>query len=249
MASLLTAPSRELPASVDDWKAAEAGYLLRIAHHRLQMEADPQGALDMLRQADALFGQAAGGQYHAVREALAREILALESLGDAVDVEGVFLALEALKGSLRDALGPVPGDEVRTGVTTPAPGAGATAASAWEALLDRLTALARVRRVDAASVRPLPEAEEQLYRERRMRLALDQAQLALLRRKQSVYDTSLRNVRDELAAAGNSGGLARQAFLDALDPLQGIRVEQSLPDISGSLQAFQAAQARLGDQP
>lgn len=249
VANLLTAPAREVPASVDDWKVAEAGYLLRIADQRLRLHPDGndvKAALELLATADRLLAATAGAGFHAVREGIARERLALEAAGDGVDVQGVYVAIEALKDSLDDALGPVqPGPAPAESAESSNP----TTQSPWDAFVDRLTELARVRRIDPDSIQPLPEAEERAFVERRLLLSLDQAQLALLRREQVVYENSLRRVREQVAGAGTHGSPAREAFVAALDPLLAIKVDPVLPDLGPLVRAFESSEAAVVEQP
>ncbi len=257
VADLLTAPDKDVPASAGDWSIAEARFLLRAADFRLRTEADVKGALDLLREADQLYAAAADARFTGVREGIARDILALEALRGGVDVEGVYLAIEALKSALSEALAAAPAlssEQQSPQTQTPTP-----QLSAWDAFVERLTELARGRRVDADTVRPIPEEEERVYLERSIRLALDQAQLALLRGEQGIFEHSLQSVQGKLRSALPESALpesalperssARAALLTALEPLLQVKVASNFPNLASLQARFSDTEPNKGLQP
>lgn len=77
-----------------DWLLAEAEYLLRIANQRLLIEKDIKGALSALEATDDVLKESDDIGVYAVRQQLAREVLALKGLSG-VDRTGLYLTLEA----------------------------------------------------------------------------------------------------------------------------------------------------------
>jgi uroporphyrin-3 C-methyltransferase len=212
-----------------DWQLAEVQYLLRMANHRLLMERDVAGAVRLLRAADEVLRGLDDLSLHEVRARIASEVLALESL-PALDAEGLFLQLEAIKDDLD-----------RLPLRLPTLDAVEPAAEAPEGLLDVLRAefgkLLRFRRFDGA-VRPLLAPEEAVYLELNLRLMLERAQLAALRREQTIYDRSISRARDWIEAFLDLETPEVQRVLGGLRALDGLSLAAPLPDISGSLNAL-----------
>lgn len=228
---------RTTPPEADDWKIAEVGYLLRIANHRILMERNVADARALLASADSLLGELDDFRWHGVREQIAAERVALEQTQDITDVQGLFLALEALKEPLGELLKaqplvPSPAEDQQSAVEV----------SVWDALSKRLADVFRVQRIDAASIKPLPSTEERYYIEQRLVLALEQAQLAALRHQQAVYDASLGNLKLWLGQEFEASTPGLEALLKSIDELLKARLEVPLPDISGSLHALQDAE-------
>ena len=244
----------ERPIQPGSWRTAEAEYLLRIANHRLLMERDPLGAQRLLSLADEILAQVDGFAYHDVRILLANELVALRDVRN-VDVQGVFLRLQAL----RDAVGKLPlrlaeytaggesgargedaagGEDAARGedaASNAEASADAAEPSLLDALLERLTGLVRFRRHDGEQVRPLLAPRQADYLELRLGLALDRAQLAALRFDQGVYRASLNDVRRLLARYVDT---TRPQSIDVaaqLHELAELEIAAPLPDISASL--------------
>lgn len=248
VANLLTAPTREVPASVEDWKVAEAGFLLRMAEQKLSEQGDVRSAMTLLRTADQRLAEATGAGYALVREAIATSLLSLEASGDGVDVQGTFIAIEALKDRLSEVLGAAPA-AVTAGPQSDLPDPEAET-SAVNSLLSRLTELARIRRVDVQSVKPLPAEEDLWFRQRSIQMALDQAQLGLLRSDQVVYDTGLGNAETSFTAAIGVMSVDQRTWVDSLQALRKHEVQRTLPDLGAVLRAFDATgSSAAGPQP
>ncbi len=229
--------ARTTPPEADDWKIAEVGYLLRIANHRILMERNVADARALLANADSLLSELDDFRWHGVREQIAAERLALEQAQEATDVQGVYLALEALKEPLGELLLVQPILSAPSQAPQPAVEVGV-----WDALLQRLTDVFRVQRVDSTSIKPLLSTDERHFIEQQLRLGLEQAQLGALRHQQGVYDTSLGNLKHWLESEFDPGTEGLEALLESIAELAKVKLELALPDISGSLQALKDAQ-------
>jgi uroporphyrin-3 C-methyltransferase len=216
------------PPSEREWRLAEAEYLMRIANHRILMEDDSAGALRLLRTADAIITELDDFALHEVRARLADEILALEQVRRD-DLQGVYLRLEAVKSEL-----------AQLPILTPeylerAP-AEVGEQTVWQVLANELKELVRVRTVDSSeSIKPLLAPEEERYLELNLRLGMEQAQLAVLKRHQGVYEHSLDRAREWLVAYLDNTDERTQAVLEEIDELLAVELARDLPDVSGSL--------------
>jgi len=223
----------QAPPSRREWKVAEVSYLLRIANHRMLMERDVQGALALLRGADAILMELDDFALYQVRGQLSEEILSLENV-QSNDVQGLFLRLEAIKTELRGQSPKLPrfADDESSATQE--------AVGFWAVLSAQVGSYLRFRRFDGASVKPLLAPEEAVYLELNLRLMLERAQLAALRREQVVYQQSLETAVEWMTDYLDAEDPAVQRSLDELDELSRLVLDRPLPDISGSLTALKS---------
>jgi len=221
------------PRSEREWKLAEVEFLLRAANQRARFERDSATSLELLRSADGVLEGLGGPAAHGIRLQIAAEILSLEQ-SDAVDPAAVYLRLDAIKRELTDlavhlpeqpTFEPQPETTIENEVSEPG----------FFALLGReLAGLVRFRRIDTALERP-PAAVERDLLEVSLRLMLEQAQLAALRRNQAVYAASLSAALDWARALPDGQNERLHKTIESLETLRDLNLETPLPDISGSL--------------
>lgn len=231
------------------WLVSEAEHYLRLAEQHLLLTRDIGGSQALLDVADRLLAAHGDNRLLPLREALARDRLALKAAAS-VDVPGLYLRLGALDERFGQLQLPVLAGERagRGGMVEPPPPAAttdttaapATTPSLWQAGLARLRQLVTIRHYDEP-IRPLlSDAERQLVREA-MRLDLAQAQLALLRGEPAVYRQALATARARLGQyygllpkaefqglATELERLAAQDIRPALPPLTAIAVLERL---------------------
>ena len=246
------------------WRLAEVEYLLRIANNRLLMERDTRAADQMLKTADAILEELDDYALHDVRAILADERMALANAKTA-NAQSIFLTLEAIKDALPELplkqpeyfeladasgseateapLGEPLGEPIGKPVDEPLgepldetpTASGAEPDSIGEALKDRFFGLFEFRTRESVAPRPLIRPEEAIYLELNLRLALERAQLAMLRGNQTLFATSLKTAREWLDEYVNPEHAATQRMAQDLDRLASLDIEQPMPDISGSL--------------
>ena len=218
----------QAPPSRREWKIAEVAYLLRIANHRLLMERDAEGAMQLLIAADVIVQELDDFALYQVRAQLADEILSLRNV-ESNDVQGLFLRLEAIKSELSAQPLQLPR------FADPEPSVSEESPGFIAALVDQLGSYLRFRRFDGASLKPLLAPEEATYLELNLRLMLERAQLAALRREQVVFEQSLSTAIDWMEAYLDSENQGIQHAIEEMNSLSAIELERPLPDISGSL--------------
>ena len=221
---------RAAPPSQRQWKLAEAEYLLRIGNHRVLMEHDSQGALGLFLAADQILAEIDDFSLHEIRAVLADEIIALRAVPSA-DLQGVYLRLEALNGQLDEVI-------LRAPEFVPEVAEPPAEQTLWQEFVSATQGLVRVRNLSGdETLTPLLAPQEQDYLELNLRLALQQAQLAALRRQQEVYVHALQNVAEWLQryAVDDAGVLGQEVVA-----LQGLELSHPLPDVSASLRALRS---------
>jgi uroporphyrin-3 C-methyltransferase len=218
------------PPSSREWKLAEVEYLLRIANHRLLMERDAAAAAKLLAAADEVLAGLDDYSLYPVRAQLAEERLALGNIEE-IDVQGAFLRFEAIKASL-DRLPLQLPQYLAERRARPEPEA---QRSFWQMLLDRLGSFVEIRRYDEGGLRPLLGPDEAGYLEMNLRLMLERAQLAVLRRDAVLYEHSVAAALGWLDDYLDSESPAVIEVRAELQSLLALQLNRELPDISGSL--------------
>ena len=216
----------------EEWKLAEAQYLLRLAALRLQAVQDVSAARELLETVDGILKSMPDSGLYGVREQLAGYQAELEGLPE-LDRAGVFLRLGALR------------DQVDRLVALPVPEFDPPDVSAEEEYADRLQRrdrwdrvlmrLERYVRVDfqrGKVITPLlDEAEMQRVR-RTLQLTLEQAQWAALRGEETVYQASLDRAEQILTQYFELENPKVQAMQGQLQELHGRAVSLSPPDLA-----------------
>ena len=225
----------------DDWKIAEAEYLLRLANQRVLLERNSGNAVALAQNVDEILRDLNDPDLFPVRKALASEMSELTLAGD-IDREGVYLRLLALsehveKLPLIEPLGSTeeiwPEDEPQE------------IDSLWVKtkrgfinVLNKFSHHLRVRD-HAQPVPAILAPDNQIYLKQNMRLMLEQAQAALLREEAQVYQSSLQKAQEWLKTYFplNPQSVAAQA---ELADLQNVIITQSLPNFAESTELLKA---------
>lgn len=224
-----------------DWLLAEAEYLLRIANQRLMIEKDIRGAMSALEAADEVLTESDDIGVYPVRQQLAREILALKGL-TGVDRTGLYLKLEAAIDSIHQltdqalisenapgfVVNAAQGESAGTGEE---PGA---VAQAWNKVKATLMQVVVVRRMDEP-VKPLLSPDQSAYARLNLQLMLEEAEMAVLRGNQPLYERAVTKARTTIDDWYNASNPRVTALSETLAELAGKNVDPELPDISQSL--------------
>lgn len=237
-------------ASRKDWLLAEVEYLLRLANQRVLMEKTADGALKLLKSADNILKETDDVTIYEVRKALAADIAALEAVPK-TDTEGVFLKLGALNAQVNQ-LKLVPVSEQREipellkELTPDTVSESWTAGmkASWNKALDKLNSLIVIQHRDE-KIEPLLSPRETFYLQQNLHLMLEQAQMALLQRKQSAYDSSLSKAQQWTGEFFNPKDATTQALIRGIEELKAVQVSPEMPDISGSLNKLKAYLQRM----
>ncbi len=222
-----------------DWLLAEAEYLLRVANQRLLIEKDIKGAASALQAADDVLAESDDIGVYPVRQQLAREMLALKSIV-AVDRTGLYLQLEAVIDSIHQLTNQAlihenaPGFMLSADASDVDAGEPNMAVRAWQSFTRTLKQVVVVRRLDE-QVKPLLSPDQSAYARLNLQLMLEEAELAVLRGNQALYQKSLEKARTTVQEWYNADNARVGALADTLGELASRNVDPELPDISRSL--------------
>lgn len=231
-------------ASRKDWQLAEAEYLLRLANQRVQLEKDNAGALLLLKQTDALLFQIDDAAIADVRATIATEISTLAMI-KSIDKYGIYFKLDAMISQL-EMLEWKPVYHIREDEQQPEAVESNIDTSTWtgqlqsyfDQALTKVKPYVQIRHDDKVMLAPL-SPQSMYYLKTNLRLMLEQAQLALLQQKASLYQRSLEKAQDWISAYRAQTDKDISTFmLTTLNELRQTNIEPQLPDISQSLQLF-----------
>jgi uroporphyrin-3 C-methyltransferase len=214
----------------DEWKLQEAQYLLRLADQRILLEKDSQNALALALSADDVLRDIDQADLVGVRKLLAEEIAVLKLAG-VIDREGIYLRLSALSNQIDaipfiEPLGTqeevleedlIPADETFKQKLT----------RNFYGLMHKLGSYVRVRDHGKTINAVLPPSEQK-YLQQNLRLMLEQAQVALLRNEESIYQESLVKAQNWINQYYNLNEKATAV----LEELQALQQEEISPDLS-----------------
>jgi uroporphyrin-3 C-methyltransferase len=217
------------------WRLAEASHLLRLANDSLRFGGDVPAALAAVRAARGLVAGLDDADLAPAVAALDRDINALES-APVVDVDGIVLRLEAAKATLPELPVKLPNYDVPSSEPEqPTDG--------WQTALDRLSALFKFRAEGSASPRPLLEPAEHRYLELNLALALERAQLALLRGDARLFEQTLAGFATALDEFYDGADSRVAALANEIAALRALDIVPSLPVLNTDLYITSAAPA------
>ena len=223
----------------DEWKLQEAQYLLRLADQRILLEKDSQNALALALSADDVLRDIDQADLVGVRKLLAEEIAVLKLAG-VIDREGIYLRLSALSNQIEaipfiEPLG-TQSDILEEEVIPENEKVKQKITRGFYSLLHKLGSYVRVRDHGKTINAVLPPAEQK-YLQQNLRLMLEQAQVALLRNEEGIYQESLVKAQNWINQYYNLNEKA-SAVLEELQALQQEEVAPELTNFSNSATAL-----------
>jgi uroporphyrin-3 C-methyltransferase len=218
-----------------DWLLAEAEYLARLAKQRLQTERNTKSPLALLESVDAILQQIDEPNLIEVRGAVAADITALRLVND-IDKQGVYVELNALAASIKK-LQIMEFDQPLELATETTQQNTSQDVGVLDKFLADFSGLIRVRERQSPIEPILERAEEQTVRQN-LQMMFEQAQLALLREEQVIYQQSLLKAQEYLLRFFKMTATA-EGISQRLQRLADTNIIQQLPDIHRSLEAVQ----------
>lgn len=215
----------------EDWKLAEAEYLIRLANQRLLLEADNNGAATLLINADDILNELEDPIVFATRKALAKDIQALKSISQ-FDLEGAYLKLNALYDNVQTLPQREPSKEWQASTTEKKNQIDDSTTGKITSVLDSFWNSIRSLVVINYNHKPikalLPPAE---YQEliTGIQLQLEIAQVALIKGEPLIYQQALSRVANATTEHFETQSNSVTTFLASLTALQQLNPSPDLP--------------------
>lgn len=215
-----------------DWLLAEAEYLMRLANQRMHLEHDPRGAEAMLQAADQVLAEIADPDLFIVREQLAKEILAIQSVTP-IDREQTFVQLQAL-ADLLDRIEPGQFSNLTKLEATPPEPAKDASTSLWQGIKADFLRVFHIQRLDQP-IAPLLAPEQSYYLQQNLRLMLEQASHALISQENELYQGALAKAEHWLNQYFDHANVHVQTMQNTLIKLKQARIKSETVPIAESL--------------
>lgn len=235
--SLVESLQQSVISSPDfEWKLFEADYLLGIANQKLLLESDVAAAIAMIEAADAALLSSGSNRVFAVRQAIASDLTSLRSL-DVFDRQGVYLRIGALiqevdnidlVSSMRENF--ENSNNSDSSLVQPDP----TSSDMFTLSLEFLSSIFVWRQWDQTP-NTILASEQGEFIKQNLKLMLEQSQLALLMKEQTVYLEILTKSSDWLGRYAVMDSIAGRLIADELQLLSNTDINPVLPEISESL--------------
>lgn len=222
----------------EDWKLAEAEYLIRLANQRLLLESDNLGAATLLINADDILNELKDPLVFSTRKALAKDIQALKSVS-VFDLEGAYLKLNALYENVETLPQREPSKAwqstnreqntpLQAGSNTPYVDTGHTVTTMLSSLWGSLRSLVVINYNQKPIKALLPPAEYQTL-VTGLQLQLDVAQVALIKGEPRIYQHTLSRVATAVTEHFETQADNVVSFLGELTALQQLNPSPELP--------------------
>lgn len=224
--------------SNNDWTLAEIEHLLVVASHRLELERNLELALAAMLAADERLRNNEDPGLLTVRRQLTADINSLRAV-ESVDISGLSLYLSDLVERVFD----LPLNEIRIAGSGTRAALPAQSTSKFNQLMSsiwqELKSLVQISRQGEETIATLmPEQRYFLYQN--LRLQLESARFAVLRRDTQNFSVSLLIVTDWLKQYFDTKDSAVDSILESLGQMSDLELEPDLPDISSSLESVRA---------
>ena len=225
--------------SNNDWTLAEIEHLLVVANHRLKLESNVSLALAAMMAADERLRNNDDPGLLSIRRQLTSDINELRAV-EKVDITGLVLYISDLVGRVVD----LPLKEIRIeGDMQSTSSATATDAGKFEQLMSaiwqELKSLVQISRQGEESIATLPP-QQRYFLYQNLRLQLESARFAVLRRDTQNFQVSLGIIQDWLHDYFDVSDAAVDSVLESLEQMSGLELQAALPSIDSSLESVRA---------
>lgn len=228
---------------------SEVGYLLRIANHKLALEKDPKAALAALSLAEQRLGAANELAFASVQRMLAENVATVRGvrLPDHAALSARIIELEGKAATLRvrpdiqvDNLKARVKPQIESGVPDGEdPWYERLATNAWNQIKDIV-----VIKHERTQSQPLMSPKESYFLHENLKLNLEGMRVALLREDAVAFQQSAQLAQGLLKEYFDTADAQVQAMAKEVDGLAQTQFQPYLPDLTGTVQAFNEILAR-----
>lgn len=235
--------SAQLGRTTIAWRLAEVEYLLTVANHRLNLVQDRVTAIAVFETADERILAIGDPGLLSVRQSIANELNQLRSLSEP-DLTGMALSLSSLARDVdkmplvfkeRVALATGEKQKAKPDNWRQIP------AAMWE----EIKGLVVIRRHQQPT-EPLLPPTEAWFLHQNLRLKLEQAQLALLRRDTNLFRKNLEDASAWIQTFFDSDSATVKNASSIVDTLARVELKLDIPDVSGSLRELRRVLKQRG---
>lgn len=235
------------------WLVSEALYLSKLANYTLIFQHDSATSVSLLNTADQLLRRTASPKILSVRQVIANAVTQLQSTTE-LDVGGLYVKLQALAVGIRRL--PMQGEtlfgDASSRQSVLPQQNNAPSSSTWQ---QRLAFNAKqvwqhlvIVQHQASPMAAQLTGQQQSLLNQYSLLLVGQAQTAVLKQNQKIYQSSLTQLSAMLKQYYDAKQITVQKMLSQIERLQTISVSAKMPDLSSVILAIQQFQQQLNQQ-
>lgn len=229
-----------------DWLVDELQHLTRLAHQRLVLSHDANGAIALLKAADKVAVEMRLSEALPIRQAIAADILDLRVAAN-VDLEGAYIILDTLDKKLKELSykqPEYPNQSLLYSSEDDSPEDedqqdNFSLESSFSHIIEKLQPYLYRSFSIKGEVKPMLNGDERDYLYRNIQLALEQAQLALLRREPQSYRLSLEQSEKWVKQNYDISDPLTTSVLAQIEELKSYRLNPEMPKIDRTLSAVE----------
>ncbi|MGR9115448.1 MAG: uroporphyrinogen-III C-methyltransferase [Gammaproteobacteria bacterium] len=226
---------RQLGKTRGDWLIADAEYLLSVANQRLQLMGDVNTTREALEAADQRLRESGDAAAFKVREQIAKDIASLKTV-TVPDLVGIYSTIQTLQEQVVKLalIKPYAGKELtQSGEIHDHAESTGEEHDILAKALKQLEGVVTIRHTDQPIKEILTPEEAQFIRQQ-LRVKLEMAKVGLVQQNETLYKSSLSDVKSWLLDNFTKNSDARN-FITELDRISAISLRSQFPDISQSL--------------
>lgn len=227
----------------------EVDHYIVLAEQRIKIEKDAQAAAIALEAALARVKQLKRASWQALTQAMEKDIETLKSI-ESPNINGYAQTLLDLQSQLSAI--PLKGTDRRFVMNGKLPEVNKEDQGymdrMWESVKSGLKMTVRIQK-QGEPVTPLLSPEEGFFLYQNLRLKLEAARFALMRREQKIFVDSLMAAQQWFEQYFTEQGEASQLLLDTLKRLTKVNIAPDIPDISHTRQLHRETQASSNPIP
>lgn len=226
---------RQLGKTRGDWLIADAEYLLSVANQRLHLVGDIATTREALEAADQRLRESGDAAVFKVREQIAKEIAGLSGISEP-DIVGLYATVQQLQDRVESLSVLLP----HAGKEPPKPEQQQSHIHLSQQGHDLLESLSKqlegyvVLRHTQQSIDSILTPEEAHFIKQQLKVRLEMIQIALVQQNDTLYKTSVADVKQWLSK-NFAEGRDTELFAADLEKLANTQIRSQYPDISGSL--------------
>ncbi len=224
-----------------DWMIAEVNYLLRMAHQRIEIARDVNGAIAALKGADSRIAELGDLRMMPIRKQLAEDIGSLSSIHQA-DINGISLEIDQMLSHIPDLPFKSAEEELRTQLELPEEKPETvvtdTGQTFMDSVLDTVKQIGDIK-IHKRSIKTASSANQQVQVEQTLRTYLLSARLAVLRLEQAQFLYEVNSIKALLEKHYDLTDNRIENMQKNLDQYLAIQLRPELPQLTGAWEMLQ----------
>ena len=230
--SSILALQRQLGKTRGDWLIADAEYLLSVANQRLHLVGDVDTTREALEAADQRLRESGDASVFKVREQIAKEIAALNSIEEP-DIVGIYAGIQHLQDAVEGLSVFLPHAGKQPEKEPVQEDLSEHGHEILETVAKQLEGYVVLRHTEQP-VNAVLTPEEAHFIKQQLKVRLEMIEIALVQQNDTLFKSSIADAKAWLEKNFSENQKTKN-FAAELDKLSSVQLHSQYPDVSGSL--------------